>query len=58
MTPIPKDEDKNYVASDKIKNKIAIVTDADSGIGKAVAVAFAKDGGQVLHVNGGTIVKG
>src|SRR6187549_1782025 len=33
--------------SDKLKGKIALITGADSGIGKAVAVLFAKEGADI-----------
>lgn len=48
MQPEPITEDLNYVASNKLKNKVAIITGADSGIGKAVAIAFAKEGADIV----------
>lgn len=48
MTPTPIHDDPAYKGSDKLKNKVAIITGGDSGIGKAVAIAFAKEGANVV----------
>ncbi len=40
----------NYKAAGKLKDKIALITGADSGIGRAVAIAFAKEGAHVAIV--------
>lgn len=50
MRPQPLDEDKDYVPSGKLKGKKAIVTGGDSGIGRAVAILFAKEGADVCIV--------
>jgi NAD(P)-dependent dehydrogenase (short-subunit alcohol dehydrogenase family) len=47
MTPKPKTERSAYQGSNKLKNKVAIITGGDSGIGKAVALAFAKEGANI-----------
>jgi NAD(P)-dependent dehydrogenase (short-subunit alcohol dehydrogenase family) len=47
MNPRPTSIDSNYKSSEKLKNKVAIITGGDSGIGKAVAIYFAKEGADV-----------
>lgn len=44
MKPLPEFENSEYHGSGKLKGKAAIITGGDSGIGRAVAVAFAKEG--------------
>lgn len=47
MTPAPVAEDPHYKAAGKLEGKAAIITGGDSGIGRAVAIAFAKEGADV-----------
>jgi NAD(P)-dependent dehydrogenase (short-subunit alcohol dehydrogenase family) len=47
MTPRPEDEARNYRASDKLRDKVALITGGDSGIGKSVAIHYAKEGADV-----------
>lgn len=50
MTPEPQSDLSGYNAAGKLAGKVAIITGADSGIGRAVAVAFAKEGANVTNV--------
>lgn len=48
MTPSPEYSFKCWKGSDKLKDKVAIITGGDSGIGAAVALLFAREGCDVV----------
>jgi NAD(P)-dependent dehydrogenase (short-subunit alcohol dehydrogenase family) len=48
MDPQPDYGEKTYRGSGRLKDKIAVITGADSGIGRAVALAYAREGADVL----------
>ncbi len=50
MVPRPIFDNPNYIGTGKLKDKVAIITGGDSGIGRAVAVAFAKEGADICIV--------
>ena len=48
MKPVPDHGEDSYKGSGRLKDKKTIITGGDSGIGRAVAIAYAREGADVL----------
>jgi len=50
MKPRPQIENPQYIGSGKLKGLVAVITGGDSGIGRAVAVLFAREGADIAII--------
>lgn len=48
LDPRPDHGEESYQGSGRLEGKVAVITGADSGIGRAVAIAYAREGADVL----------
>lgn len=48
MKPVPDHGEKSYKRAGKLKGKVALITGADSGIGRAAAIAYAREDADIL----------
>jgi NAD(P)-dependent dehydrogenase (short-subunit alcohol dehydrogenase family) len=48
MSPVPDHGEETYKGAGRLLNKKAVITGGDSGIGRAVAIAYAREGADVL----------
>jgi NAD(P)-dependent dehydrogenase (short-subunit alcohol dehydrogenase family) len=53
MDPLPESEARDYRAAGKLEGKVAVISGGDSGIGRSIAIMYAKEGADVaiLYLN-------
>lgn len=50
LTPTPASQAPRYKGSEKLKNKVAVITGGDSGIGRAISILFAREGADIAII--------